>query len=124
MPEQPGTSITTVVYRPGDSTPDIEATQIIAVRAWLLANDIDPRNVPTSTDLTVVTEPDGQRTIHYHRFVLTPEGRRQIDPDRPNEVWTEKVTAPCVIVRLFGKLYRWEPGDGESLVLHPVTEDA
>ena len=120
MPEQDET----VVYQPGDWPRDTEATQLIAVRAWLLANGIDPRDVPTSTKLTIVTEPDGQRTIHYHRFVRSPEGSPQISPDQPNEVWTEKATAPCVIVQLFGKPYRWEPGPHDSLVLHPEPDSA
>ncbi len=112
-----------VVYRPGDWPRNTEPTQLTVVRAWLLANGIDPRDVPTSTDLTIVTEPDGQRTIHYHRFVRTADGNPQVNPEQPDEVWTEKATAPCVIVRLFGKSYRWKPGPGDSLVLHPEPDD-
>jgi len=113
-----------VVYRAGDDHPLVDSAQLLAVRAWLRANNIDPRDVPTSTDLTVVTEPDGKRTIHYHRFVLTPDGHRQISPTQANEVWTEKVTSPCLVVMLFGRPYRWEPGPDDSLILRPAPEAA
>ncbi|MEU5660123.1 hypothetical protein ABZ802_31570 [Streptomyces sp. NPDC047737] len=92
MPEQGET----VVYRSEDWPSVAGTSQLKAIQLWLRANSIDPKNVPITTDLTVTTEPDGQRTIHYEQFVLTSDGHRQVAPDHSNDAWTEAATTLCV----------------------------
>lgn len=86
----------TVVYRAEDRPTIAGTSQLEDIQLWLRANDIDPKSVPTTTDLIVVTDPNGQRTIHYDRFIRTATGHIQRNPDRHDEVWTEAATTPCV----------------------------
>ncbi|MEV5942700.1 hypothetical protein [Streptomyces sp. NPDC051994] len=43
------------------------------IAAWLTANGIPPRDVPLDSELSVVTGPDGTRTIRYTTYVRDTE---------------------------------------------------
>lgn len=69
----------------------------IAICEWLTANGIDPKSVPlTDHKLRIVTEND-QRAIHYTEYVLTDDGRKQIDPEDPEAVWMRDTSRPCLV---------------------------
>lgn len=64
---------------------------------WLTANGITPRSVPRESTFEVVDGPDGTRVMHYIEFVLTEDGRLQVDPEDKDTVWTRPATAPCKV---------------------------
>lgn len=64
---------------------------------WLTANGISPRSVPRESTFAITDEPDGQRLIRYIEFVLTDDGRIQVDPEARDTVWKRPATAPCVV---------------------------
>jgi hypothetical protein len=66
----------------------------VALCRWLTANGIDPNVVPLHTSLSI-DEVDGSRVIRYEEFVLTEDGRKQVDPENPELAWRRTVTAPC-----------------------------
>lgn len=49
-----------------------------AVCAWLTANGIDPKNVPTDADIVIQDGPDG-RILRCEVFDLNDDGERQVD---------------------------------------------
>lgn len=69
----------------------------VAICEWLTANGIDPKAVPRyEHKLRIVTE-NGQRAIHYTEYVLTDDGRAQVDPEDPEAVWTRDTSRPCLV---------------------------
>jgi hypothetical protein len=68
----------------------------LALAEWMTANGVDPESVPLESAFTIVDEPGG-RLIHYTEFVLTDDGHKQADPERPDEVWKRPATAPCTV---------------------------
>lgn len=63
-----------------------------AIRAWLIANEIDPKDVLLDADMTIEDGPDG-RMLRVEVCDLTKDGRRQID-ERGKSVATKFVTVP------------------------------
>lgn len=75
-----------------------------AVCEWLTANGISPKQIPRHGDLTIQTNNDGTRVIAYEAFVLTEDGRLQVD-ERNERPLVEKRTTPLVVE----PPERWEP---------------
>lgn len=46
-----------------------------ALCAWLTANGADPDEVPSRSDMTISTDDDGTRWLHYEQYALTDGGR-------------------------------------------------
>jgi hypothetical protein len=67
----------------------------VALCKWLTANGIDPNAVPLHTNLSIDTV-DGDLVIRYEEFVLTEDGRKQVDPEDPTSAWRRPATAPCI----------------------------
>jgi hypothetical protein len=78
---------------PAQKRPRIEEERV-ALCKWLAANGIDPNAVPLDTNLSIDTV-DGDLVIRYEEFVLTEDGRKQVDPGDPELAWRRTVTAPC-----------------------------
>jgi hypothetical protein len=69
-----------------------------ALLHWVRANGIDPDVVPQDRDLIVEDDPDGGRRIRYHAYVLTDDGHKQVDPERPAVTpMMEERTTPLVV---------------------------
>jgi hypothetical protein len=69
----------------------------IAICEWLTANGINPKSVPLADHkLRIVTE-NGQRAIHYTEYVLTDDGRAQVDPEDPDSAWVREASRPCLV---------------------------
>ncbi|MER7155433.1 hypothetical protein [Streptomyces lydicus] len=83
--------MTTVLalYRPDDIAEYREA-----LCEWIKVNGLDPKAV--SDRWISVEEHDGRRVIRYRAFKHTPDGRRLVDPDDPDQAWTEERTAPLL----------------------------
>jgi hypothetical protein len=58
--------------------------------AWLTANGIDPKNVPTDARMSWV---DGRLTTDMH--LLDEDGRKHEDPTRKNQLARETKTFPA-----------------------------
>lgn len=71
--------------------------EIIALRDWLTANNIDLGRVPIDSPLAVRTADDGSKVIHYEECVLTEDGRKQLDPKNHTRLWVRPATAPCKV---------------------------
>jgi hypothetical protein len=67
----------------------------VAMAQWLAANGIDPNTVPVHSYFVITDEPDGQRLIRYTEYVLTGDGKKQVDPQDPDEAWIQTATAAC-----------------------------
>ncbi|WP_097932529.1 MULTISPECIES: hypothetical protein [unclassified Streptomyces] len=84
----------TTVPAPPDSDPFWNSSLRDQVKEWLQANNISLR-IPRR-DITI-TGPPGNRTIHYTAFVLSGDGRIQVDPNDRGEALMEEHTAPCLV---------------------------
>lgn len=63
---------------------------------WVQANGIDPDHIPDHHPIRV-EEGKGGPVIHYRAYILTDDGAKQLDPDRPDEALTEDRTTPCTV---------------------------
>lgn len=68
-----------------------------AMCEWLTANNINIMSVPIDSPFAIAEEPDGQRLIRYTEYVLTDDGRKQIDPEDPELAWLRSASAPCTV---------------------------
>lgn len=85
---------TATVHAPPDDSPFWGSPLHDQVKEWLEANNIElliPRR-----DITI-TGPPGKRTIHYTGFVLSSDGRIQVDPKGEGEALMEERTTPCLV---------------------------
>lgn len=87
-------SHTTKVTAPPDDDPFWGSPLRDQVKEWLQANNISLR-IPRR-DITI-TGPPGNRTIHYTAFVLSGDGRIQVDPNDKDEALMEERTTPCLV---------------------------
>ncbi|GAA3153462.1 hypothetical protein ACFQ0X_43885 [Streptomyces rectiviolaceus] len=67
-----------------------------ALRAWLTANGIRPRDVPINADLYLAPGPGGTPHIHYEAFHLTSDGHQQVD-ERRQRAAIERRTTPLLV---------------------------
>ena len=74
--------------------PAVLSAHRVELALWLRANGITPGDVPLHHPIRV-EEGDQHTVIHYRTFVLTADGHRQLDPDNPDQAWTEPHAAPC-----------------------------
>ncbi|MGA5635067.1 hypothetical protein [Streptomyces lydicamycinicus] len=65
-----------------------------ALCEWIKVNGIDPKVV--SDRWISVEEQGGRRVIRYRALKHTPDGRRLVDPDDPDQAWAEERTAPLL----------------------------
>jgi len=69
----------------------------LAICEWLTANGIDPNTVPLYDHNLRIVDQDGQRAIHYTEYVLTDDGRAQVDPEDPDSAWARNTSRPCLV---------------------------
>jgi hypothetical protein len=60
---------------------------------WFTALGVDPNVVPIDTDMTINTEPDGTRTLHYEAFVINADGHKVIN-QQGTDCLTERRSVP------------------------------
>lgn len=75
---------------------DPTETERVALCEWFIANGIDPKTVPLHTTLSIAPADDGRQMIRYEEYVLTKDGRKQVDPEDPTSEWRRPATAPCI----------------------------
>lgn len=68
----------------------------LALVDWLTANGVNIRTVPRYEHGLRIEERDGQRSIHYTEYVLTEDGRKQVDPEDHEKVWLRPASTPCL----------------------------
>ncbi|MGQ4338079.1 hypothetical protein ACN6LF_001875 [[Kitasatospora] papulosa] len=89
-----GPYFTTTVPAPPDDDPFWSSRLHALVMEWLQTNNIN--HVIPRRDITITGPPD-TRTIHYTAFVLSGDGRIQIDPNNQGEALVEERTTPCLV---------------------------
>ncbi|GFH34304.1 hypothetical protein SCWH03_05180 [Streptomyces pacificus] len=76
--------------------PEVIPLHLPELRAWVEANGLDPHDLPMCHPIRV-EEGEGGAVIRYRAFVRDADGRKQVDPGNPDEVWTEERTVPCAV---------------------------
>jgi hypothetical protein len=67
------------------------------LRNWLRMNGVDPYHVPVDSDVTVREISPGTWVIDYEAHVLTEDGRVQVSPTDPDDVYVQAKTTPLEI---------------------------
>jgi len=68
-----------------------------AICAWLTANNINPSDIPQDADLTIRSQPDGTRFIHYEAYIRDTTTGGIIATERRDGPTIERRTAQLVV---------------------------
>jgi hypothetical protein len=69
----------------------------LALCEWMTANGIDIHTVQLYDSDLRITEQDGRRLVRYTEYVLSDDGRKQVDPQDESKDWMRESSAHCVV---------------------------